>query len=407
MAFLADASKILSSSFDCELVLEQLAQLVVPAFADWCAVDIKEGAAIRQVAIAHVDPRKVALVGSLRRRYAIDPRSLTGSANVLRTGVSELHVTVPDHLVVGEARSEAHLRILRAIGLRSVLIVPLTARGEPLGTLTLAWSQSDRRYRWEDARAMEDLGRRAGLAIENARLYQLAQDAIRLREDFLSMASHELKTPLTGLQLQLNGIQRALARSGPPNLQKIGARVDSIDKQLGRLTGLVDSLLDGSRSSTPSLRMKIEDVDLAQVVRDVAARFREQLAAQGYTLSLDVDEPTLGRWDRPKLDEIVTSFLTNAINYGARKPIAISVRRAATCATVEVLDQGIGMSLSDQRRIFRRFSRVASSRHHGGFGLGLSSAKILVEAMGGRIEVQSVVGAGSSFRALLPFETGT
>src|SRR6185503_19749218 len=116
------------------------------------------------------------------------------------------------------------------------------------------------------------------------------------------------------------------------------------------------------RASAQRPRLKLEDVDVAQVVRDVADRFREELAAKRYALSLDIEGPIVGKWDRRKLDEIITKFLTNAICYGARKPIAMSVRRAATEVKVEVADQGIGMSASDQQRIFGRFSRVASGQ---------------------------------------------
>jgi signal transduction histidine kinase len=243
------------------------------------------------------------------------------------------------------------------------------------------------------------------LTIENKRLHREAQSAMRMREEFLSMASHELKTPLTGLQLRVDGIQRALARSGPPDLQKIGSRVDSIGRQVGRLTALVDGLLDVSRAGKGRPRLKTENMDLGLVVRAVAERFDDERAARGYMLSLDLQGPILGEWDRLKVDEIVVNFLSNAIKYGAGKPIAISVRRAAAEVMIEVSDQGIGMSVSDQERIFRRFSRVASDQNYGGFGLGLWTTKVLVEAMGGRIEVQSAVGTGSSFRAFLPVKT--
>jgi signal transduction histidine kinase len=242
----------------------------------------------------------------------------------------------------------------------------------------------------------------AGLVIENARLGREAQSAFEMREDFLSMASHELRTPLTGLRLQVSGMKRALAKNGQPDLQKIVSWVDNIDRQVGRLSDLVDGLLDASRASVGPLPLEIEDLDLGRVVRDVAERFCTELAARRCALSLDIEGAIVGRWDRAKLDEIVTKFLTNAIKYGAGKPIAISVRRAAAEVTIEVSDQGIGISLPDQERLFRRFSRVAPSRNYGGLGLGLWLAKLLVEAMNGRVEVQSVLGIGSCFRALLP-----
>jgi signal transduction histidine kinase len=270
---------------------------------------------------------------------------------------------------------------------------------------TCAGCDSRRSHGAEDLSIAAERAGRDGLITENARLRRQAESAIRTREDFLSMASHELKTPLSCLCLQVDGIRRTLAKSGPADLEKIGLRVDNIDRQVGRLTELVEGLLDVSRARTGRVFLKIEDVDLAQVVRDVAKRFADELASKGYALSLDIEGPLVGRWDRAKVAEIITKFLTNAIKYGAGRPIIISLRRAPALVTIEVSDHGIGISARDQERMFRRFSRVASPQHYAGFGLGLWTAKLLVEAMRGRIEVQSAVGSGSCFRALLPFKT--
>jgi signal transduction histidine kinase len=243
--------------------------------------------------------------------------------------------------------------------------------------------------------------REKALVIEIGRLHQVAQNAMQVREEFLSLASHELKTPLTALQLQVSGLERSLAGGTAPNLAKVASLVACIDRQVGRLRELVDSLLEVS-ASAKYVQLDTTDVDLAQLVREVAGRWSEELVSKGCCLSLDSPSPIVGRWDRRKLDEIVTNFLSNAIKYGAGKPIAISVRAAADEVTIEVADHGIGIALLDQERVFERSSRLESSHHYGGFGLGLWSAKVLVEAMGGRVELQSVLGAGSSFRVHFP-----
>jgi signal transduction histidine kinase len=249
--------------------------------------------------------------------------------------------------------------------------------------------------------------------VENARLYNEARAAVRLRDEFLSIASHELKTPLTSLRLKVDGILRITAKTErePADLAKLAARVQGVDKQLGRLTELVDALLDVSRAAAGQLQLRLEDVDLDDVVRAVAVRLKDDLAAAGCSLSLIVTgeggrgttkAPIFGRWDRLRLDEVITNFLSNAIKYGAGKPIQLRLSATDAVATIEVEDQGIGISADDQQRLFERFARIVSPEHYGGFGLGLWIVKLLVEAMGGKVAVRSTVGQGSVFSAELP-----
>ena len=404
MRFLAEASAVLSSSLDYEAAFDKVAQLVVPSFADWCAVDVKEGDQVRHVAVAHVNADKVELARDLQRRYPPDPAARTGSLNVLRTGRSELYPDIPDEMLVQGARDAEHLRVSRALGLRSALVVPLVGRGAPIGALTMVWAESGHRYEPEDLVIMEELGRRAGFALENARLYGETQSAVRLRDEFISIASHELKTPLTSMQLQISGIRRAAESAAPLDIAKLARRVEVIDKQLVRLTELVDGLLDVSRAAAGRLRLNIESVDLAEVVRAVGERFSGELAAARCELTLEAREPIVGRWDHLRLDDIVTNLLGNAIKYGAGRPIHVSASLAGAVAAIQVRDNGIGISSDDQGRIFQRFARAVSSEHYGGFGLGLWIVHVLVQAMGGSVEVSSAVGQGAIFTVNLPLQ---
>ena len=229
---------------------------------------------------------------------------------------------------------------------------------------------------------------------------------MKLRDEFLSIASHELKTPLTSLRLKVDGILRITGKADrtPADLAKLASRVQGVDKQVGRLTELVDALLDVSRATSGQLQLRLEDVDLVAVTKAVAERFKDDLVCAGCSLSLVVTEKAIAgsRWDRLRLDEVITNFLSNAIKYGAGKPVQIRVSATKTVATVEIEDQGIGISPDDQRRLFERFARVVSPEHYGGFGLGLWIVKLLVEAMGGKVAVRSAVGTGSVFSAELP-----
>jgi signal transduction histidine kinase len=410
MRFFAEASTLLSSSLDHVSICERLAHLVVPSFADWCGVELAEGGELRPIAIAHVDSAKVEIARQMRQRYPPDPASAHGPHAVLRTGRPELLAEVSAEMLERGARDAEHLRFIRSLGLRSLLIVPLVAGGRSIGVLNLVWTESARRYGSEDLEMMRELGRRAGLAVENARLYNEARAAVKLRDEFLSIASHELKTPLTSLRLKVDGILRVAAKAGegPMDLAKLATRVQGVDKQLGRLTELVDALLDVSRAAAGQLQLRLEDVDLGAVVQAAAVRFKDDLAAAGCSLSVVVTGPEgprgpiSGRWDRLRLDEVITNFLSNAIKYGAGQPIQIRVFATKTAATIEVEDHGIGISPDDQQRLFERFARVVSPEHYGGFGLGLWIVKLLVEAMGGKVAVRSAVGQGSVFSAELP-----
>jgi signal transduction histidine kinase len=416
MRFFAEASTLLSSSLDHVSICERLAHLVVPSFADWCGVELAEQGELRSIAIAHVDSGKVEAARQMRLRYPPDPASARGPHAVLRTGRPELISEVTEAMALRGARNEEHLGFIRDLGLRSLLIVPLMAGGRPIGVLNLVWAESKRRYGTEDLETMRELGRRAGLAVENARLYNEARAAVKLRDDFLSIASHELKTPLTSLRLKVDGILRIAAKpeKAPADLAKLTARVQGVDKQVGRLTELVDALLDVSRAAAGQLQLRLEDVDLVAAARSIAERFKDDLASAGCSLSVVVTgqvgrhEGTQaeihGRWDRLRLDEVITNFLSNAIKYGAGKPIQIRLSATETAATLEIEDHGIGISPDDQQRLFERFARVVSPEHYGGFGLGLWIVKLLVEAMGGKVSVRSSVGAGSVFSAELPRE---
>jgi signal transduction histidine kinase len=414
MRFFADASVILSSSLDSTSICERLARLVVPSFADWCGVDLVVAGELQSQAIAHVDPTKVELAREMRRKFSPDPAAPRGPASVARTGRSELVDELTDEMLVRGARDPEHLRYVRDLGLRSVLLVPLVAGGRPIGVLNLVWAESGRRYGPDDVEVMEELGRRAGVAVENARLYDEARVAVQLRDDFLSMASHELKTPLTSMRLKVDGILRAASRANERavDLGRLAARMEGVDKQLKRLTELVDSLLDVSRAADGRLALELEDVDLVAVVGDVALRLKDDLANAGCSLSFVVSgtgggkRAVVGRWDRLRLEEIVTNFLSNAIKYGGGKPIQVRVSSTDGSATLEVEDHGIGISPSDQERLFHRFARAASAEHYGGFGLGLWIVKVLAEAMGGEVGVESAVGQGSVFRVKLPRRGG-
>lgn len=227
-------------------------------------------------------------------------------------------------------------------------------------------------------------------------------DAARIREEFLTLASHQLKTPLTPLALSLQSLAREAAKHPDSAFARhVNGYIDTATRQVRKLSELVAELLDVSGMTSGKLRLVLEPVDLGTVVRDVAARYRPR--AEKASCLLDVEAPGVtGRWDELRLEQVVTNLIENAIAFGPGKTIRIRLQATSEKARLTVRDEGIGITPNDQSRIFERFERAVSSRNHGGFGLGLHICRTIVEALDGTISVQSEPGRGSIFTVELP-----
>lgn len=398
LQFLANAGEKLTASLDLDKTLATVVKLAVPYLADLALVHLKEGDDVRAVAMHHPGG-KDQLAWELLRRYPPDPSLPHGYPHVIRTGEPELLPTVDDDVLARAAVDAENLRLLRALGLKSHLCIPLLSRGEVLGALSLATIESDRSYGTEDLARATELGRRCAVAIDNARLYREAQQAIALRDEFLSIASHELRTPLASATLALQSIDRAVRRIGEDPLQR---KIDRILQQFANLTELVDRLLDVSRLAAGKVDIKLADLDLAQLVRDVASRFEDAARGVGATLVLNVPARIVGKWDGLRLGQVLTNLLGNAIKFCGGKPIEIAVDSDEGHVSLIVRDHGIGIPADKLPYVFDRFERGVSSRNYGGLGLGLYVSRQLVEAHGGRIRVKSDPGDGATFIVELP-----
>jgi len=405
--FLANATGVLASSMDYETTLQSVAQLSVPRIADHCVVYMADAVGtLRRLAVAHVDPAKLELLGEIQRRFPLDRNAPIGPVQVLRTGVSELIPYLSESSLDAFTSDPEYRAAVAELNVRSAMSVPLRIRDEIMGVMTFTLSEPGRAYTDEDLQRAEDLARRAAAAIENARLYSAAQDAIRIRDEFLSIASHELKTPLTPLQLQLDSLGATL-RNSELKSDKLNRRLETANRQTRRLAKLVENLLDVSRISAGRLSLERERFDLSAVTAEVAERFGPDAAAAGCRVTVHADRAVLGDWDRLRLEQVVTNLLSNAIKYGAGKPIDIHVRQDGGTARLTVADQGIGISPEDSARIFGRFERAVPLRHYGGMGLGLYIARQIVDAHGGSIVVSSAPGRGSTFTVVLPLSAAS
>jgi signal transduction histidine kinase len=227
--------------------------------------------------------------------------------------------------------------------------------------------------------------------------------AVRARDEFLSMASHELRTPLTSLNLLYQHLVRRAPGGCPVPLRSedIERFVKTSERQFQRLGQMIDNLLDVSKLSVGQVLLNLEEIDLAPLVRDVVERLAEQTAAAGSKVTLDLDEPVVGHWDRFRVEQVITNLITNAARYGLGHPIRVVLRRGSS-ATLAVEDQGIGIAKENRSKVFERFVRLDGNLQSSGLGLGLYICRAIVEAHGGTIRVDSEVGKGSTFTVELP-----
>jgi len=254
-----------------------------------------------------------------------------------------------------------------------------------------------------EQRVAERTSERDRLLVEERAARAAAEESILVRDTFLSVASHELKTPLTSLQLHLQSILRANRLGTSPVAAPLERKVEMASRQVKRVAILVDELLDVSRITANRLVLELEEVDLVQTVRDLTRRFADDFAGAGSPLFVDLGEPILGNWDALRLEQVLSNLMANALKYGAGKQIEIAVSATDDEAIFSIRDRGIGIAPADQERIFERFQRaVVPGSHYGGLGLGLWIVRQIVHAMRGTVAVESELGQGSTFVVRLP-----
>ncbi|WP_437946922.1 ATP-binding protein [Sorangium sp. So ce296] len=241
------------------------------------------------------------------------------------------------------------------------------------------------------------------LLLDERRARAAAEEAIRLRDEFLLIASHELRTPVTTLQLSIQSLGQKLSRG--MDVERVRSAVALSGRQIKRLANLVDMLLDVSRIEAERLELNRAPVDLRELVAEVVTHLGDQLAQSGSTLAVRAEQPVVGWWDRYRLEQVVTNLLTNAMKFGERAPIEITITAEGGVARLSVTDHGLGIPAEVRTQLFERFRRGVSSRNYGGLGLGLYITRTIVEAHGGQIRLSSEVGQGSTFYVELPLST--
>ncbi|WP_309891990.1 PAS domain S-box protein [Archangium sp.] len=404
--FLAEASAALSRSLDERETIEQATRLVVPELADWCVVDLNTPGGLERVAVFHPDPSVAAHVEAIRQERP-RPGSPSPVLEVFRTGQARLVARFDDAAYQASVSSEEHLAAVRALGPRSLLVVPLVARERVLGTITLLRGPAREPYTEEDLALAQDFSQRCGLALDNAHLLTELQRSLRTRDDFLSSVAHDLRNPLTIITLRADLLRTEVARGRivPERLSSVATRILSATEEMN---SMIDSLVDLVRSEMgqpPTLRRT--EVDVGALARGVVMDQRQ--FAQHHHVHLHTPEtPVFASLDEIRVRRIVRNLLLNAVKYtpeGGNIDVRVERREEGGTgwAVLEVQDRGIGIPARDLPHLFERFFRGENVVGRiPGTGLGLFGARQIAEQHGGRIEVRSVEGQGSVFSVWLP-----
>jgi PAS domain S-box-containing protein len=399
-SLLAEASRVLSASFDYQTTLAALVRLAVPAMADYCALDIVEAEdTFKRIGEAHVDPAKSKLI----REAATFPQSaLTAQHPLMRvmtTGAPVLEPDITPAFIRAAFAEEGQRRVVEALEPRSLICVPLVASGKPLGALTLVTSGSGRRYEIADLSLAADLARRAAIVVEHARLFHEAQQATRARDDVLAVVAHDLRNPLNTVTMAVS----LMLENTPPERVQERRQVEIVRRAADRMNRMIQDLLDVRRMESGRLTTDLEPESPAVLVNDTIDMLRP--LAAGSTIRLDTAiEPDLPLVlaDAARIQQVLSNLVGNAVKFTPREGrITVCAERMEGEVRFSVIDTGPGIPAEQLPHIFGRFWQAKTSDRRG-IGLGLAIAKGIVESHNGRIWVESHVGLGSSFYFTLP-----
>jgi len=408
-AFLAEAGVALTSSLDFGETLSKLVNLAVPVLADWCLIDVlDEHGRARRPAVAHPGPEDAALVEEMKH-FAPATDAETPAARTLRPGEPALLMADTRDRLEEVAEDESHRALLERLGLRSMMVVPIVSRERTLGVMSLLSTVSGRVFGRDDLDLAEELGRRAALAVDNARLYRASEDARaaaekanRAKDEFLATLSHELRTPLTPILGWT-----VMLRSGTLDPTSIRRGLEVIERNVRAQTQLIGDLLDVSRIITGKLRLEVSPIAVVPVVEAGVEAVRPSAEAKEIALGLELpaELPTI-MGDPDRLQQVVWNLVSNAVKFTPQcGRIDVRLRKEGSCLSLSVTDDGKGIEPEFLPHVFERFRQAdsTSTRAHGGLGLGLAIVRHLVELHGGSVQAESAgLGHGSTFTVRLP-----
>jgi PAS domain S-box-containing protein len=407
--FLVEVSTLLAASLDYEIALENVANLAVPALADWCIVDVfQPDWSSKQIAIAIADPKKVNILDEIRRRYRPKTRAKQ-LLQQLQLGISVFYPELSDSHLAQMAEDDEHLQLLQSLGIRSLMVIPVRSRGQLFGAISFFTAESGRYYQQIDLALAEDIARRAATAIDNARLYQetqqaraQAETANRIKDEFLAVLSHELRTPLNPIL----GWAKLLRTRKFDEATKIQA-LETIERNAKLQTQLIGDLLDVSRILQGKVRLNLYAVDLKVAI--AAALETVRLAAEAKSIQIHtVLSNDIGKvlGDSDRLQQVMWNLLSNAVKFTPTEGLVeVRLQQVGLDAQIQVIDTGKGINPEFLPYVFDYFRQAdaKTTRVFGGLGLGLAIVRHLVELHGGTVQAESLgEGQGATFTVSLP-----
>ncbi len=403
LQLLANATNVfLDETLDYKERLHNLARVIVPYFADWCAINIIQETHASYAVVTSASEEKKKIAEEIQAKYRPQPEFDYGVTQVIRTGTATLYPTIPDDLVRQTTQNEEHYELLKKLGLVSVMVVPLIARDHAIGAITFVTAESEYHYNEADLEIAKQLAHRAAIALDNAMLYEQVVEASRAKEKFLAMLAHELRNPLTPIRNSLP----ILAAKGEDDYD-IKDISQIMERQIATMSRLLDDLFDVARITEGKIQFRMETIDLLPVLEHAAHTLRPEFERKGFNFSYRFTEgPLMVRADKVRIEQVVVNLLNNAAKYTPPGGyISLECARSDGEAIIRVRDTGKGIPPSMLQKIFQLFIQVDQSidRPEGGLGLGLTLVKMLVERHGGRVTAASEgVGMGSEFIVHLP-----
>jgi PAS domain S-box-containing protein len=412
LSFLTEASEVLASSLDYSKTLLNMAGLITPKIADWCTIDeVEEDGSIKRLVVSHVDPEKIKFAYELEQKYPSDPNSPNGVHQVIRTRKAELYPIIPDEMIVAAAQNEEHLKIMRDLGLKSAIIVPLIIRDKIYGVLTLVLSESGRLFNESDLEFTREIARHASLAIENAKHYKELQEMnveLELRvakrtselevinkelEAFSYSVSHDLRAPLRSIDGFSNKILKEYGGLFDEQGKNYFMRVKNASQQMGYL---IDDLLKLAKLS--SIEMYMEITNLSAIAESIVSELKASNPER--KANILIQKEIIAKVDRNLMQIALQNLLSNAWKYSKNQTettIEFGTFLKDEQTVYFIKDNGVGFNMKYVDKLFGAFQRLHSISEFEGIGIGLATVKRIIHRHLGTIWVKGEVNKGATF----------